>query len=177
MLFDRAKLPSSERCVVALHEGELIVRRVNGSPPRVSLVATDDITHPFWFSEGSDPEILGVVTVGVHHLVDKALLQQMCSKTLANAQDLPQSWVSHCSVISLTSAKRSCLELMAPPSSVAGHPEIPASPSATELAKRKPVRVTLTMNWQTHQRLLTRSGSEGRSISNLCAHILEMGTE
>lgn len=33
------------------------------------------------------------------------------------------------------------------------------------------------MNWQTHQRLLKRSGCEGRSISNLCAHILEMGTE
>jgi hypothetical protein len=33
------------------------------------------------------------------------------------------------------------------------------------------------MNWQTHQRLLKRSGYEGRSISNLCAHLLEMGTE
>ena len=32
------------------------------------------------------------------------------------------------------------------------------------------------MNWQTYQRLLKRSGCEGRSISNLCAHILERGT-
>ena len=65
----------------------------------------------------------------------------------------------------------------ASPSSVAGLLEIPPDPSATALAKRKPVRVTLTMNWQTHQRLLKRSGSEGRSISNLCAHILEVGSE
>ena len=49
---------------------KLIVRRVQGRPPRVSLVATDGITPPIWFGQGSDPEILGVVTVGVHHLVD-----------------------------------------------------------------------------------------------------------
>jgi SOS-response transcriptional repressor LexA len=54
--------------VVALHEGEVIVRKVQGKPPRVSLVATDGITAPIWFGQGSDPEILGVVTVGVHHL-------------------------------------------------------------------------------------------------------------
>ena len=70
VLFDRAKLPSPGRCVVALHEGELIVRQVKGRPPRVSLVATDGITPPIWFGQGSDPEILGVVTIGVHHLVD-----------------------------------------------------------------------------------------------------------
>ena len=68
VLYDRAKLPSQGRCVVALHEGEVIVRKVQGKPPRVSLVATDGITAPIWFGQGSDPEILGVVTVGVHHL-------------------------------------------------------------------------------------------------------------
>ena len=101
----------------------------------------------------------------------------MRSKARVSVQVMPQSLVSHCSVISLTSANRSRLELMAPPSPVAGPLEIPAFPSAPELAKRKPVRVTLTMNWQTYQRLLKRSGSEGRSISNLCAHILEVGSE
>ena len=55
---------------MALHEGELIVRRIKGTPPRVSLVATDGITPPIWFDQGSDPEILGTVTVGVHCLVD-----------------------------------------------------------------------------------------------------------
>ena len=69
VLFDRAKLPSSGRCVVALHEGELIVRRVQGRPPNVWLVATDGITPPIWFGQSSDPEILGTVTVGVHHLL------------------------------------------------------------------------------------------------------------
>ena len=42
----------------------------DGRPPRVSLVVTDGITPPILFGEGSDPEILGTVTVGVHHLLD-----------------------------------------------------------------------------------------------------------
>ena len=70
VLFDRAKLPSSGRCVVALYDGEVIVRRVKGKPPRVALMATDGTTPPIWFGQGADPEILGVVTVGIHHLVD-----------------------------------------------------------------------------------------------------------
>jgi DNA polymerase V len=70
VLYDRAKLPSPGRCVVALHEGELIVRRIKGRPPNMSLVATDGITPPIWFGQGSDPEILGTVTVGVHNLLD-----------------------------------------------------------------------------------------------------------
>ena len=49
------------------------------------------------------------------------------------------------------------------------------SATAAELARRKPVRVTLTMSWHTHQQLLERSGYEGRSLSNLCAHLLELG--
>jgi SOS-response transcriptional repressor LexA len=70
VLYDRAKLPGSGKCVVALHEGELIVRRIKGTPPRVSLVATDGITPPITFGQGFDPEILGTVTVGVHNLLD-----------------------------------------------------------------------------------------------------------
>jgi DNA polymerase V len=69
VLYDRAKLPRSGRCVVALYEGELIVRKVQGRPPRVALVATDGVTPPIWFGQGEDPDILGTVIVGVHQLV------------------------------------------------------------------------------------------------------------
>ena len=68
VLFDRAKLPRPGKCVVAIYEGEVIVRRVQGRPPKVALVATDRATAPIWFGQGADPEILGVVTIGVHHL-------------------------------------------------------------------------------------------------------------
>ena len=47
--------------------------------------------------------------------------------------------------------------------------------TAAELAKRKPVWVSLTMSWHTHQLLLERSGYEGRSLTNLCAHLLVLG--
>ena len=69
VLFDRAKLPRSGRCVVALHEGEVIVRKVQGRPPRVALAAADGLTPPSWFGQGADPEILGVVILWVHPLV------------------------------------------------------------------------------------------------------------
>jgi len=70
VLYDRAKLPSSGKCVVASHEGELIVHKVQGKPPKVALVATDGATPPIWFGQGEDPEILGTVTVGIHNLAD-----------------------------------------------------------------------------------------------------------
>jgi len=34
------------------------------------LLATDRGTPQIWFGHGADPEILGVVTVGVLHLID-----------------------------------------------------------------------------------------------------------
>jgi hypothetical protein len=52
---------------------------------------------------------------------------------------------------------------------------ISSAVSAAQLARRKPVRVTLTMSWSMNQRLLERSSYEGRSLSNLCAHLLEVG--
>ncbi len=36
-------------CVAALHEGELIVRRLKGTPPSISLVASDGSTPAIWF--------------------------------------------------------------------------------------------------------------------------------
>lgn len=39
--------------------------------------------------------------------------------------------------------------------------------------KRSPQRITITVSWRLHQKLLARSGMEGRSLSNLAAHLLE----
>jgi hypothetical protein len=43
-----------------------------------------------------------------------------------------------------------------------------------EIVSRKPQRVTITVNWQLHQRLVERADDEGRSLSNLMAHMLEV---
>jgi hypothetical protein len=51
-----------------------------------------------------------------------------------------------------------------------------SSPAATrpaDLLRRKPERVTVTLNWALRQRLQTRADEEGRSLSNLLAHLLE----
>jgi hypothetical protein len=34
--------------------------------------------------------------------------------------------------------------------------------------------VTITVNWQLHRQLLERADSEGRSLSNLMAYLLEV---
>jgi len=34
------------------------------------ILATDRVTPPIWFGQGSDPEILGTVIFGVHHLAN-----------------------------------------------------------------------------------------------------------
>lgn len=39
--------------------------------------------------------------------------------------------------------------------------------------QRKPQRITVTISWILYQRLLRRSDQEGRSLSNLAAHLLE----
>jgi hypothetical protein len=46
--------------------------------------------------------------------------------------------------------------------------------SRLSIVSRKPQRVTITVNWQLHQRLLQRADAEGRSLSNLMAHLLEV---
>jgi hypothetical protein len=49
-----------------------------------------------------------------------------------------------------------------------------ASASATlPLHKRNPQRITITVNWALYTHLLQRSDHEGRSLSNLAAHLLE----
>jgi hypothetical protein len=54
-----------------------------------------------------------------------------------------------------------------------------SSPAATrpaELLRRKPQRMTITVSWAVLDRLQRRSDAEGRSLSNLAAHLLELAT-
>jgi 3-phenylpropionate/cinnamic acid dioxygenase small subunit len=46
--------------------------------------------------------------------------------------------------------------------------------STVDLMRRKPKRVTVTVNWHTYQMLQERSDYEGRSLSNLVSHICEV---
>ncbi len=45
-----------------------------------------------------------------------------------------------------------------------------------DLLRRRPQRITVTTHWQLHQRLQQRADEEGRSLSNLVAHLLEVAT-
>ncbi len=54
-----------------------------------------------------------------------------------------------------------------------------AAPKANQaplkpIATRKPQRISVSINWALYQRLLDRSDAEGRSLSNLAAHLLEV---
>jgi hypothetical protein len=51
-------------------------------------------------------------------------------------------------------------------------PAVNAGPLSS-LMTRKPVRVTFTLNWKTHQKLINRSDYEGRSLSNLVSFLVE----
>jgi predicted HicB family RNase H-like nuclease len=46
--------------------------------------------------------------------------------------------------------------------------------TAAELLRRTPQRMTTTISWALHQRLVERATNEGRSVSNLMAHLLEV---
>ena len=48
-----------------------------------------------------------------------------------------------------------------------------AAVPASQLARRKPSRISATLPWSLVQRLEERAAYEGRSLSNLIAHILE----
>jgi predicted DNA binding CopG/RHH family protein len=46
--------------------------------------------------------------------------------------------------------------------------------AASELLRRKPQRVTATLPWHVVHRVEERASYEGRSLSNLIAHLLEV---
>jgi hypothetical protein len=48
---------------------------------------------------------------------------------------------------------------------------------ASDVMRRKPQRISTTVTWQVHQRLQDRADLEGRSLSNLVAHLLERGVD
>jgi hypothetical protein len=50
----------------------------------------------------------------------------------------------------------------------------PAQAAALAPCLRKPARVTITVNWALRQKLQERADYEGRSLSNLLAHLLEV---
>lgn len=41
--------------------------------------------------------------------------------------------------------------------------------------RRSPRRITITVSWSLYELLINRSDHEGRSLSNLAAHLLELG--
>ncbi len=49
-----------------------------------------------------------------------------------------------------------------------------ATASAAALLQRHPQRICITVSWALHQRLLNASDYQGRSLSNLAAHLLEV---
>ena len=67
------------------------------------------------------------------------------------------------------------IELMSPFSSGAVSRAMSAAAQVpdAELLRRRPVRNTATLRWGTHQALQQLAEYEGRSLSNLIAHLLE----
>ena len=57
-----------------------------------------------------------------------------------------------------------------------GGPGSAAPVRASDLLRRSPQRISATLSWHLHQRLQERADYEGRSLSNLIAHLLEGAT-
>jgi hypothetical protein len=49
--------------------------------------------------------------------------------------------------------------------------------TGVDYLRRKPTRITTTLSWHLHQRLQQRADFEGRSLSNLVAHLLESASD
>jgi len=50
------------------------------------------------------------------------------------------------------------------------------SASPADLMRRRPQRITFSTSWKLHQTLQERADREGRSLSNLISHLLEVAT-
>jgi len=51
-----------------------------------------------------------------------------------------------------------------------------AAVPASELMRRHPQRISTTVNWGLHQRLQDQADLDGRSLSNLIVHLLELAS-
>jgi YD repeat-containing protein len=73
----------------------------------------------------------------------------------------------------------SCAALTASPvtDSTVIEPMLPSSaplgPLAVPAHKRRPQRITITVSWDLHRKLVERSDAEGRSLSNLASFVME----
>lgn len=55
-------------------------------------------------------------------------------------------------------------------------PRRSTTPDRLSALQRKPRRISLTLNQATYERLQAMSDDQGRSLSNLCAYVLEAAT-
>jgi hypothetical protein len=83
-------------------------------------------------------------------------------------------WVRQRSANCLTRYQSTCDELMT--AFYRGSAPLEASVRASEQLRRKPQRITATVPWHALQRLQNRADHDGRSLSNLVAHLLDGAT-
>ena len=68
LVIDRSVEARPGRYVVCTHAGSFLLRRLEGRPPRLRLVALDGLSPAIPLGDGSDAELWGVVVHAVHHL-------------------------------------------------------------------------------------------------------------
>ncbi|MEY3736255.1 MAG: hypothetical protein RLZZ624_1314 [Cyanobacteriota bacterium] len=68
LVIDRSVEARPGRYVVCTHAGSFLLRRLEGAPPRLWLVALDGQTPPLRLDPDADTELWGVVVHAVHHL-------------------------------------------------------------------------------------------------------------
>jgi hypothetical protein len=94
---------------------------------------------------------------------------QQISSVAASSCGLRFKWVEQRRANALLRDQSTCDGLMASFSAPTGAGS--AAPMA--LLQRTPQRVTATLSWELHRRLLQRADREGRSLSNLVCFLLE----
>lgn len=68
LVIDRSVEARPGRYVICTHGGAFLLRRLEGAPPHLWLVALDGQTPPLRLDQDGDAELWGVVVHAVHHL-------------------------------------------------------------------------------------------------------------